>query len=64
MLPKMRTTPIISLVVLCDYEYTITIYQQETTVQKMDNKYKKAPRTDKQEYGKFPCKQNNKNCGK
>ena len=37
--PKMIKPPLILLGVLCDDGCTITLYQQETTVQKIDNKY-------------------------
>ena len=36
--PKIRTAPPIPLGVLCDYGYTITLYQQETIFKKIDNK--------------------------
>ena len=52
MFQKMRTPPLISLGVLCDYLFTIAL-DQKTIVQNNGQQMLKGTKKKSQEYGKF-----------
>ena len=47
-LPKTQIAPLISLGVLCDDEFTITLDKKAMSIQKIEKKYSKGPETRRQ----------------